>query len=189
MKETQQDFGLVDAHAAAANAEREQERSIETSEDEARPLYAPLKWERIGGTDAMPLMMGTPVDSPAFARDSAPQPNLHAPVPPTASLPIEPKARKGIPLFSGLLKYFPDALIAVAHCSYVGNEQHHPGEPLHWDKSKSTDHYDCLLRHLVDDLTGVPVDPSPVGDVDHLAKVAWRALAGLQTALAARKSA
>jgi hypothetical protein len=96
------------------------------------------------------------------------------------SLPTDPKARKAIPLYSGVLKYFPRALAAVAQTSHVGNEQHHPGSPLHWDKSKSTDHADCLLRHLMDDAMGAPVDAD---GVPHLAKAAWRALALLEVRL------
>src|SRR5512146_2967303 len=79
--------------------------------------------------------------------------------------------RKALPLASGVLDYFPDALLAVAEVSRVGNEQHHPGQPLHWDKSKSTDEADALLRHLID---------RGKRDTDgqrHTAKVAWRALA------------
>ena len=34
--------------------------------------------------------------------------------------------RKQIPIYSGVLKYFPDAIAEVAKCSYVGNQQHHP---------------------------------------------------------------
>lgn len=85
--------------------------------------------------------------------------------------------RKQRPLYSGVLRYFPNALAAVAHCSWVGNEQHHPGEALWWDKSKSTDEHDALLRHLAEagtmDTDGVP----------HSAKVAWRALAALEREL------
>ena len=87
---------------------------------------------------------------------------------------MDAKERKTHPLYSGCLRYFPDALMAVAHVSYVGNEQHNPGTPLHWDRSKSTDEPDALLRHLKD-----------AGTLDsdglrHSAKVAWRALAILQ---------
>ena len=49
----------------------------------------------------------------------------------------KPVNRKEYPLYSGLLKYFPDALMEVANCSYKGNEQHNPGTALHWDRSKS----------------------------------------------------
>ena len=70
--------------------------------------------------------------------------------------------------------YFPDALRAVAHCSYIGNEQHNPGTPLHWDRSKSGDEYDAMMRHLMD--AGTIDDDG----VRHATKVAWRALAALQ---------
>lgn len=89
-------------------------------------------------------------------------------------LPDDPKARKRIPLATGLVDYFPDALIAVAECSFLGNEQHNPGQPLHWDRSKSSDESDALMRHF---LERGKVD----GDgIRHSAKVAWRALALLQ---------
>lgn len=64
--------------------------------------------------------------------------------------------------------------MAVAHCSYVGNEQHHPGAPLHWDKAKSTDEPDALMRHLKNAGT------YDTDGIRHSAKVAWRALALLQ---------
>lgn len=85
--------------------------------------------------------------------------------------------RKALPLAKGVLDYFPDALLAVAEVSRVGNEQHHPGEPLHWDKSKSTDEADALLRHLLDR------GKLDVDGLRHTAKVAWRALALLQREL------
>lgn len=80
-------------------------------------------------------------------------------------LPTDPQARKAIPLYSGVLAYFPAALAEVAKRSREGNDQHNPDEPLHWARGKSNDHLDCLARHLVEgDLVGV----------------AWRALAALQ---------
>lgn len=82
--------------------------------------------------------------------------------------------RKQRPVFSGVLAYFPDALLEVSYCSWVGNEQHNPGQPLHWDRAKSTDEADALVRHLMQ--AGV-VDTD---GVRHTAKVAWRALALLQ---------
>jgi hypothetical protein len=82
--------------------------------------------------------------------------------------------RKDYPLFSGVLRYFPDALLAVAHCSKVGNDQHNPGEPLHWAREKSTDDADALARHLLD------AGKLDTDGVRHSAKAAWRALAVLQ---------
>ena len=91
------------------------------------------------------------------------------------SLPTDAAERKAIPMARGLLDYFPDALAAIADVSRVGSEQHNPGQPIHWSKHLSTDHADCLVRHLLDrgslDTDGLR----------HSAKMAWRALAMLQT--------
>lgn len=90
-------------------------------------------------------------------------------------LPVDSKERKALPICTGVLDYFPLALVEVAKCSKAGNDQHNPGQPLHWAKEKSTGHADCIIRHLMDRGT---ID----GDgVRHSAKVAWRALALLQT--------
>ena len=82
--------------------------------------------------------------------------------------------RKDYPVYTGVIKYFPDALREVSRISRIGNEQHHAGEPLHWDKNKSTDHLDALMRHLLE------ADKVDDDGASHLAKVAWRALAALQ---------
>lgn len=82
--------------------------------------------------------------------------------------------RKQRPVFSGLMKYFPNALMEVAHVSWVGNEQHNPGTPMHWDRSKSTDEADALARHLIQSGT---IDDD---GLRHSAKCAWRALALLE---------
>lgn len=92
-------------------------------------------------------------------------------------LPTDSKDRKNIPLASGVFDYFTSALIEVAKVSFAGNEQHNPGEPLHWAQDKSTDHADTLLRHFAE---------RGSWDTDgqrHSAKVAWRALAMLQMEL------
>ena len=52
-------------------------------------------------------------------------------------LPTEAQERKQIPIVSGVLDYFPLAIAEVAKCSKAGNDQHHPGEPLFWDKTSS----------------------------------------------------
>lgn len=89
--------------------------------------------------------------------------------------------RKQRPIFSGVLKYFPDALAEVAFCSYIGNLQHNPGQPLHWAKEKSTDEADALVRHLVDP------DVYDTDGVRHRAKTAWRSLALLQREIEAER--
>jgi hypothetical protein len=56
--------------------------------------------------------------------------------------------RKKVPMFSGVMAYFPDAIAALAEHSFKGNEKHNPGEPLHHARGKSMDHTDCIMRHL-----------------------------------------
>jgi hypothetical protein len=92
------------------------------------------------------------------------------------SLPSDAAARKSIPLCRGCLDYFPDALAAIARLSLKANEKHNPGEPLHWSKSKSADHADCLVRHLIE-----RGNTDPETGESFTVHVAWRALALLQT--------
>lgn len=89
------------------------------------------------------------------------------------ALPTNSKERKDIPLARGVLDYFPDALCEVAAVSLAGNKQHQLG-PLRWDKSKSTDEADALMRHLLER------GKRDTDGMRHSAKVAWRALALLQ---------
>jgi len=94
-------------------------------------------------------------------------------------LSTDAKTRKEAPVTTGVLDYFPLAIVEIARLSKAGNDQHNPGEPLHWAKEKSTDHADCIVRHLLDRGTM---------DSDgqrHSTKVAWRALALLQIELEA----
>lgn len=89
------------------------------------------------------------------------------------ALPTDPQARKDIPL-SAVLDYFHDALAEIALLIKAGNDQHNPGEPIYWNRDKSGDEADALLRHFVER-----------GTIDsdgrrHSGKVAWRALALLQ---------
>lgn len=85
--------------------------------------------------------------------------------------------RKGYPIFTGVSMYFPDALAAVAFVSKLGNDQHNPGQPLHWAREKSTDQMDTAARHMMDHGVG---DTKDSDGAYHLAKAAWRILAELQ---------
>ena len=95
---------------------------------------------------------------------------------PTEEVVTKAADRKATPVFSGVLKYFPNALKEVSKCSKAGNDQHHPDKPLHWDMDKSKDEYDALTRHLIDHT----INPIDDDGVLHLTKVCWRALAGLE---------
>ena len=87
------------------------------------------------------------------------------------------KERKAIPVYGGFVKYFPLAMMEVAACSAAGNSQHNPGSPVHWDRSKSGDELDALMRHILQ------AGEFDVDGIRHSAKVAWRAMANLQKEL------
>jgi hypothetical protein len=89
---------------------------------------------------------------------------------------LDSAQRKEYPMATGLLDYFPDACAEISHVSFLGNQKHNPGQPLHWSRAKSADHSDCVIRHYT---TRSGLD----GKVMHLAEAAWRALADLQIAL------
>jgi hypothetical protein len=95
------------------------------------------------------------------------------------SLPDDDERRREFPMADGLLDYFPNALAEVARHSKLAGDKHHPGEPLHWERGKSTDHRNKIMRHLVD---------SGKRDAEgnrHSTGLAWRALALLQEELEA----
>lgn len=150
----------------------------------------------------------------------------------TGLYPSDAKVRKAIPLYSGFISYFPNAveycakvpdyaaghnmpfktLLArysktknpehlrlawqhlvslhpegedglerdVAKVSFLGNEQHSPGEPLHWARGKSMDQLDAAMRHEVEFRHGKIVDNKgfPI-----LGQAGWRILAELQLCL------
>lgn len=98
-------------------------------------------------------------------------------------LPANKQDRKETPIYSGVLNYFPDAIAAVAHVSFIGNQQHNPGQALHWSRGKSDDHADCVARHLIQ--SGTTDDDGTL----HTAKAAWRCLAMLQLEIEANNAA
>jgi hypothetical protein len=92
-------------------------------------------------------------------------------------LPTDSNERKTVPVGTGVLDYFPDAIQEVSRVSFAGNEKHNPGEPLHHARGKSNDHADAIIRHFFqrgefDEVAGIRVR--------HSAEMAWRALALLQ---------
>lgn len=90
-----------------------------------------------------------------------------------ACLPQDDATRKEAPMYRGLLGYFPAALFRVAEHSQISDKKHNPGNPEGptWARDKSSDHLDCIVRHLSE----MHTDPDY-----HLRALAWRALAALQ---------
>jgi hypothetical protein len=101
-------------------------------------------------------------------RTGLPTPTTHT------LLPVDAAERKAIPVASGVLDYFPSALIEVAKVSKYGNDQHNPGEPIHWARGKSMDQADSMMDHFLERGT---LDSD---GLRHSAKMVWRALAILQ---------
>lgn len=98
------------------------------------------------------------------------------------TLPTDSAERKQYPMHSGCLKYFPAALAGVALVSKQGNDKHNPGQEMHHARGKSSDHTDCIIRHLTDttDLLAALARGESVTAEQVLAEVsqlAWRALA------------
>ena len=83
-------------------------------------------------------------------------------------LPQDDNERKKINIYSGVIKYFPRALCAVAKRSAMGTKQLHPDQTMHCDKNKSKNELDSMMRHILD---------------EEWDAVAWRSLANLERKL------
>jgi Domain of unknown function (DUF5664) len=92
-------------------------------------------------------------------------------------LPTDNAARKALPAWSFLINYFPDAFLEVVKVAVAGNNQHNPGEELHWAREKSTDQMNTAFRHMMDHGRGTVKDTD---ECYHLAKSIWRLSAELQ---------
>jgi hypothetical protein len=90
--------------------------------------------------------------------------------------------RKGIPIVTGLLDYFPLSAIEVAKVSAAGNAQHNPGEELHWARGKSMDQCNTAVRHIMErgGCKRLGLDGKDTDGTYHLAKAIWRLMAQLQ---------
>lgn len=95
------------------------------------------------------------------------------------ALPTDDAARKQIRAFMGFVAYFPDAMALVALLSKRANDQHNPGEPVHWAKEKSKEELDSLVNHLIDIGSKGELSQDADGMLDAI-KVAWRGMANLQ---------
>ena len=86
-------------------------------------------------------------------------------------LPSDALERKSLPIGTAVLDYFKLALAEVARVSLAGQIQHNT---TGWDRSKSKDHADALIRHFLERGT------SDSDGLSHTGKMTWRALALLQ---------
>lgn len=136
---------------------------------------------------APPLSFDRPSYEIPFAQWHEPELTIEMPqaLPQTSLLDrLTSQSRKEHPVCSGFLDYFPDAIVEASRVSFLGNEKHNPGQPLHHARGKSNDHADCIARHLMqrggfDELTLNGVTHR----VRHSAALLWRAAALLQEEL------
>lgn len=101
------------------------------------------------------------------------------------TLPTDYAARKRLQMFTYLMEYFPDSFLAELEVAIAGNEQHNPGEPLHWARGKSMDQMNTAMRHMFDYGSGVKKD---IDGQYHLAKAIWRLKAQLQLDIEAERA-
>lgn len=144
-------------------------------------LHAPISECRRWGCNTRTHLAWEPAAAPesesSWREEGLPPPVGHNGGPPLdegLSLPDADEARGDFPMFDGLLAYFPNALAEVSRVSKIGNDQHNPGQPMHWARDKSTDHGNKIVRHLVD------AGKRDGRGVRHTARAAWRILAMLQ---------
>jgi hypothetical protein len=100
-------------------------------------------------------------------------------------LPTDNAARKRLQMWTYLMEYFPDSFLAELEVAVQGNEQHNPGQKLHWAREKSKDQMNTALRHMFDYGRGIKRD---VDGQYHLAKAIWRLKAQLQLDIEAERN-
>ena len=96
-------------------------------------------------------------------------------------LPSDATERTNLPFGTGVLDYFPLTMAEIAKASLAGNRQHLAGQPLRWDRSKSSDDFDAMIRHALQ-----RNDPDE-GGVSHVGARAWRACAVAEKILEKRR--
>jgi hypothetical protein len=103
-------------------------------------------------------------------------------------LPEDAAERKKYPIATGVLDYFPAALLEISKVSYYGNLQHNPGQPLHHARGKSTDQVDAAFRHYLESRQSTDNNETfqltkDKNGVYVMAQACWRMLAEFQIAL------
>src|SRR5215469_14779466 len=101
-------------------------------------------------------------------------------------LPSDRDARNALPIWDGVVMYFPDVWAEVAKVSVLGNKQHALGAKLRFARDVSTDHLNKVFRHCLDHGTGNLIDED---GTYHMAKAIWRACAELQVAIERQQAA
>jgi hypothetical protein len=129
------------------------------------------KWQQM-----MEDMYGN-IDDCSFTYLESDVNNIEVNEPEEVEISNKAQLRKNTPVYSGVVKYFPLALKEIAKASAQGQKQHNPNKPLAWDRSKSGDELDAMMRHLLDHASGELFDDC---GTRHIVKCGWRILAFIQ---------
>ena len=146
-----------------------------------RNARAQARADKKAGADAWAALR---TDTGSWPDRTIPEPFPEPPRPQSLLDMATSDQRKQYPVTTGFMDYFPDAMVEAARVSFLGNEKHNPGEPLHWSRGKSNDHADCIARHLMQrgGFDTIVVNGKPE-KVRHSAALFWRAGALLQQEL------
>jgi hypothetical protein len=110
-------------------------------------------------------------------------------------LPQDNVARKGLPLWLQVTRYFPKALREITKVSVVNNVRYNPGRDpfdINWARGKSNDQLGSGFRHMLEsEVDGkvfeeVPEEVARITGITRiyvLAENAWRANAALELAI------
>ena len=93
------------------------------------------------------------------------------------------------PVYEGVMRKFPRALVAIAQCSKCGAAKHSTtvGSLVYKEVPGGVDtYYNALARHLLSIAAGDEVNEED-GGVLHATQVAWNALAALEIKLTNQK--
>lgn len=107
-------------------------------------------------------------------------------------IPTDDKARKSLPLWRFMVRYFPKALREMCKVSVVGNVRYNPDADLTditWNRPKSPDQLGSAFRHMMEHAVDgkvfdyVPADVAKKTGIDRiyvLAQAMWRIGAELE---------
>ncbi len=107
-------------------------------------------------------------------------------------LPDDDQARKALPIFKMICRYFPKALREVTRVCVANNVRYSPErapEDIRWARGKSTDQLGSAFRHMLESAVDGKVFEKCTVDVRGttgndevyvLAQAAWRLLAALE---------
>ena len=99
-----------------------------------------------------------------------------------AMLTEDDAVRKSIPVYDGFICYFPRGMAEVAVHSKLSNDQHNPGEPMYWNRSKSMDHDNSEARHMLD--KAIAGKDAPLRQQIEIQRArCWRSMAELECLL------